>query len=333
MKQHEADYYESLEDNKVMCGLCPHMCKIADKRTGTCGARMNRQGRLYSEIYGMVTALAMDPIEKKPLYHFHPGKQILSIGTKGCNLRCPYCQNWHISQDMKAHAEWYSPGEIVRAALESDSVGIAYTYSEPVIWAEYVRDTAILAREKGLKNVMVTNGFVNEKPLDDLLNCVDAMNIDLKCFREDTFRKIHRGILSSVLSTIKKVYSRGCHLELTTLIVTGLNDSMDELSDIAGFISSIDPGIPWHISRYYPNYKYNEPATDIDFIMKVFEMASEKLDFVYCGNIPAGVRGNDTVCPDCGSIAVKRLGYAVRIENMDKGRCASCGRELNIRVD
>jgi len=203
MNAHEAAYYEKLDGGNVRCRLCPHNCLIKDGKHGICGARKNSGGILVTEIYGRLTSLAMDPIEKKPLYHFHPGSSILSIGTRGCNMKCPYCQNWHISQDQAARTSLYSSSDVVSAAVREGSIGIAYTYSEPIIWFEYVYDTAVMAREKKLANVMVTNGFINREPLEQLLGVIDAMNIDLKTFREETMKKVQKARLPDVLATIR----------------------------------------------------------------------------------------------------------------------------------
>ena len=330
MNTHEAAFYEKQEKGSVRCRLCPHNCTIHDGKYGICGVRKNTAGVLYTEIYGRLTALAMDPIEKKPLYHFHPGSRILSIGTKGCNMKCPYCQNWHISQDRTARTSYYSSAEIVDAAVKEGSIGIAYTYSEPIIWYEYVYDTAVMAKEKNLKNVLVTNGFINQDPLEKLLGCVDAMNIDLKSFREDTMRKVQKASLPDVLATIKTAHARGCHIELTTLVVTGINDDMNEMNDIIDFIASVDKNIPWHISRYHPNYKYDRQATDVQFMMKVHEKAENKLNFVYCGNVSPGERGHDTHCPSCKTTVISRSGYFIRIENLNGGACSHCGFDLGI---
>lgn len=330
MKPHEASFYVKQEGGVVQCRLCPHNCVIRDGKYGICGARKNTGGTLITEIYGHLTAIAMDPIEKKPLYHFYPGSSILSIGTKGCNMKCPYCQNWHISQDRTARTSLYSSSDIVSAALREGSVGIAYTYSEPMIWFEYVYDTAIMARDKKLVNVLVTNGFVNREPLEKLLECVDAMNIDLKTFREETMRKVQKARLSDVCDTIRTVHGRGCHVELTTLVVTGINDDMDEMRDIIDFISSIDKNIPWHISRYYPNYQYDQHATDVSFIMKVREEAEKKLNFVYCGNVSSNDAGHDTRCPSCGETVISRIGYSTRIDNLSGRACSRCGFDLGI---
>ena len=332
MKQNkEAEYYIKKPDDIVECHLCPHNCVIRKNKSGICGARVNIDGKLITSIYGEVTAVSMDPIEKKPLYHFYPGSNILSIGTKGCNFKCLFCQNYHISQDVNARSEYYTPEEIVQAAIQRNSIGIAYTYSEPFIWYEYIMDCSRLARESNLKNVYVTNGFLNPDPLNDILKNADAINIDLKTFRDETYRKVSQGKLSSVLDTIKTASSK-CHVELTTLIVTGINDDMNEMKDIIDFIYSVDPDIPWHISRYHPSYKYNAPATDINFVLHVYEEAREKLNFIYCGNIPSSCGGSDTVCPNCKSVVISRSGYSISIELLENGKCKKCGQHLKIRV-
>lgn len=325
----EASYYEKHEGNKVQCRLCPHNCKVPENRTGICGVRKNRKGILYSKIYGQLTSVAMDPIEKKPLYHFYPSSSILSIGTRGCNMKCPYCQNWHISQDLSVSTTAYLPEEIVDAAARKDSIGIAYTYSEPVIWFEYIIDTARIASERGLKNVLVTNGFINREPLDELLQYTDAMNIDLKTFNPETYKKVQKATLEGVTSTIEQAHGR-CHIEITTLIVTGINDTLREMKKIMDFISSLDKNIPWHISRYYPNYKHNSPATDIDFMMEVCDAGLKKLSYVYCGNISSGHRGNDTLCPSCGTLLIERRGYFTRTRDCEGGTCKKCGQKTHI---
>lgn len=330
MKEIEAAFYEKNEKGSVRCGLCPHNCVIQEGKRGVCGARKNNGGKLITEIYARLTAVAMDPIEKKPLYHFHPGSRILSIGTRGCNMKCPYCQNWHISQDLEARTNYYSSNDIVATAEREGSIGVAYTYSEPMIWYEYVMDTALAVKKRGLKNVLVTNGFINREPLEQLLTRVDAMNIDLKSFREDTYRKIQKANLADVLETIRTAKRAGCHVELTTLVVTGINDDAVEMDDIVDFIASVDRNIPWHISRYHPGYRYDREATDINFMMAVHGRAKKKLNFVYCGNIPSGGDGHDTICPSCKTTVITRSGYATRILNLRGGACGSCGSDLGI---
>jgi len=325
----EGLYYKK-KDSGTECLLCPHNCTLKDGKNGICGTRENRDGKLYTAIYGEVTSAAMDPIEKKPLYHFYPGSKIFSIGTKGCNLSCPFCQNWSISQSLSSASKYYSPDEIVKTAVANGSVGIAYTYSEPIIWFEFVKDTGLLAKENGLKNVLVTNGFVNQAPLEEMMEFIDAMNIDFKCHNSNTYSRILKGGLDPVKDTIKTAYKRGCFIEITTLIVPKVNDNINELMKIAEFISSIDKRIPWHLSRYYPSYKYNESATDIDFISKVWESATEILDYVFTGNIHSGDAKSDTLCPKCHSVLISRRGYSTTIRDFADGRCGKCGCDIGI---
>lgn len=326
----EASFYIGSDNESVKCQLCPHNCVIHPSGHGICGARINRAGVLYSEIYGEVTSTAIDPIEKKPLYHFHPGSKIYSIGTKGCSLKCQFCQNWHISQNLSAPSQFFSPEQTVASALNCGSVGIAFTYSEPMIWYEYVMDTSELSRSSGLKNVLVTNGYINQKPLEALLPRIDAMNIDLKCYSDEGYRHALKGSLEPVKETIRMAKSAGCHIEITTLVVTGLNDDLNQIKEIIGFIASIDRKIPWHISRYFPNYKYTEPPSDIDFIEQAAALGAEMLDYVYLGNVASSMTGNDTLCPACGSLLVSRIGYTVKIQGISGGICTSCGVKSDI---
>jgi len=331
----EAFYYEAA-DTGLRCVLCPHNCVIREGNSGICGVRKNRNGSLVSEIYGEITSIAVDPIEKKPLYHFYPGSSILSVGAKGCNLKCPYCQNWSISQNLDAKTSFLKPHELVRIAAEHSSPGIAYTYSEPAIWTEYVLEAGAAAKESGIHNVLVTNGFINPKPLEDILSVTDAMNIDLKTFSETMFAKINKGNLKQVLRTIESVYNSTCHLEITTLVVTGINDTMDDMRNIISFIKGIDDSIPWHISRYFPAWKYNKPSTDTDFMTRVYEEASQSLKFVYCGNLRGLNVGNDTSCPSCDNLLIRRSGFSSEINSLNKvgenAFCPKCGSKVNILI-
>ena len=281
----EALYYEKLENSRVHCHLCPNECGISDGKRGNCGVRINRSGILYSEAYGKTTGLSLDPIEKKPLYHYHPGEKILSLGTKGCNLHCQFCQNWHISQEIDTPTQDITSKDIIERAKEYKSFGIAYTYNEPFIWYEFVLDTAKCASAAGLENVLVTNGYVNMEPLEEMLPLIGAMNIDLKSFNEDFYVKICHGRLKPVLEVIKRA-ARSCHIELTNLIIPTLNDSEDDIRKMVGWIyENLGPDVPLHFSRYFPCYKMSLPPTPVGTLKTAEKIAKEKLKFVYLGNV------------------------------------------------
>ena len=280
----EALYYENIRGKRVHCHLCPYECQIPPGGKGACGVRQNVDGILYSLVYGKTTSLALDPIEKKPLYRYHPGERILSLGTRGCNLHCDFCQNWHISQEVDGPMEEITSGEVVERAKEMGSFGIAYTYNEPFIWYEFVLDTAKLARSKGLENVLVTNGFVNIEPLKGMLPYINAMNIDLKSFDEEFYTKICKGRLKPVLDVIK-MSAQGCHVELTNLIIPTLNDSDSTVKKMVDWIyDNLGSGVPLHLSRYFPCYKMSLPATPIETLRRAERIAKEKLEYVYIGN-------------------------------------------------
>lgn len=281
----EARYYEKLDKKRVHCHLCPYECAIADGKRGACGVRINKDGVLYSEVYGKTTGIALDPIEKKPLYHYHPGEKILSLGTKGCNFRCDFCQNWHISQELDAPAQNITSEGIIARAREFGSFGIAYTYNEPFIWYEFVLDTTRLARASGLENVLVTNGYVNMEPLEEMLPHIGAMNIDLKSFNEDFYIKICGGRLKPVLDVIKRS-AKSCHIELTNLIIPTLNDKEEDIRKMVDWIcDNLGPEIPLHFSRYFPCYKMNLPPTPITTLKMAERIAKERLKYVYLGNV------------------------------------------------
>ena len=320
------------EGDKIRCTLCPHKCLLSEGSVGVCGTRKNSSGKLVTLIYGCVSSLALDPIEKKPLYHFYPGKDILSAGTVGCNFHCPYCQNWQISQDVEAACSYISPEELVGRALKGNSIGIAYTYSEPLIWYEYVRDSAEFCRKKNLKNVLVTNGYIEPKPLEELLPLIDAMNIDLKSFKEDYYRRLCGGSLEPVLNTIR-LSSRHCHVELTNLIVPGENDSVQEIEEMCKWIEKeIGKDTPFHISRYFPNYKFDIPFTSDTILERAYSIAKKYLSYVYIGN--ANFPGaSDTKCPSCGEVLVGRSGYNTGIASLKDNKCLKCGQKIKIIMD
>jgi len=282
---HEALYYEKLDKNRVRCHLCPYECIISEGLKGACGVRINKAGVLYSEVYGKTTGIALDPIEKKPLYHYHPGEHILSVGTKGCNFHCDFCQNWHISQVLDAPTKDITSEKIVEKAKELKSFGIAYTYNEPFIWYEFVLDTSRLAKKNGLENVLVTNGFVNMEPLEGILPFIDAMNIDLKSFDEKFYAKICKGKLKPVLDVIKRS-AKSCHIELTTLLIPTLNDSEDEVRKLVDWIyDNLGPEAPLHLSRYFPCYQMDLSPTPVESLKRAERIAKEKLKYVYLGNM------------------------------------------------
>ncbi len=317
----------SVKDNRVDCELCPNFCKIAEGKTGICNVRLNSGGVLTLPYYGKLSALAMDPIEKKPLYHFYPGSQILSVGFVGCSLRCPFCQNYSISQSTGRTASYTSPEQLVDTAVREKSAGIAYTYSEPTIHIEYVLDTSKRAREKGLKNVLVTNGYLNPEPAGELLPYLDAANVDLKCFAEPFYRKEIKGKLEPVLEFIRMA-AETIHLEVTTLVIPGKNDSDEEIYGIAEFLADLSPDIPYHLSCYYPTYRYSIPRTQSRLVEHLAEVASRKLNYVYLGN--AGMHETNTYCPACSSLLIRRSGYSTEVAGIENGRCSACGSPVPV---
>lgn len=331
---HPTRFFVKEAGGRIRCGLCPRGCSIKSGNFGACGVRGNKNGRGIIPFYGFVSALAMDPIEKKPLYHFRPGSAILSLGFTGCNLRCPFCQNWHISQDTGTQGRYIKPEEIVSAALRENSPSIAYTYSEPLVHAEYLLDCMSLARRHGIANVLVTNGCVKAEAAAEILSLTDAANIDLKCFSPETYSKVLGGDLQSVLGFIALALKTDVHIEITTLVVPDLNDTEDELDRCADFIADL-PEMPWHLSAYHPDYRWNAPPTDPAFLLRTAEQARKKLRHVYTGNIPA--EKNDTPCPHCGAILVRRRAYRVDVGGLVSPaggerfyRCAACGGKTGI---
>jgi len=288
IKMKECDLYKR-EGNKVRCLACSHKCLISKGKTGICGVRKNIKNKLYLLVYGKVASMNIDPIEKKPLYHFLPGTLSFSIATVGCNFRCLWCQNFDISQVSKQgiiFGKDISPNEIVKRAIETGCKSISYTYTEPAIFIEFVKDTAKLAKKKKLKNVLVTNGYFSKESFDYIKNYVDAMNIDLKSFSDKFYIKYCGGRLKPVLETIKRFHNAGVHIELTTLVIPGLNDSASEFEKIAKFIASVDKNIPWHISRFFPMYKMlDREITPIETLRKAERIGKKYLKYVHIGNV------------------------------------------------
>ncbi|MDK2910125.1 MAG: pyruvate formate lyase activating enzyme [Bacteroidales bacterium] len=326
-------FYENLEDTTIRCLLCPHLCQLKNGQTGICQARINHDGIMYSLNYGIITSEALDPVEKKPLYHFHPGRKIFSIGSFGCNLSCIFCQNHTISREgaktfNKINAQM--PCETVhKASRIEDNIGIAYTYNEPVISVEFILETAHLAKRLGLHNVMVTNGYINPTPLQRLLPIIDAWNVDLKAFSENFYKKLTGGSLQPILNVLKNIRKSGNHLEITHLVVTGENDNEEEFRAMVHWLhEELGPDTILHISRYHPHYKHHAPPTPPETLLKIYKIAKEKLFWVYLGNIQLSV-GNESHCPKCGALLVRRSGYFTEIYELgEEGNCKTCGEHL-----
>lgn len=330
----EADYYERLGDGKVHCLLCPQDCRIPPGKVGLCRVRRNDGGTLYAAKYGRCATYALDPIEKKPLYHFYPGTYVFSLAAFGCNLRCRHCQNWELSQGDGDDVEM-SPAQAVTIAEAQHHprhrcIGLAYTYSEPLVWIEMVRDTAIIAQEHGLKNVLVTNGYVREGPLRDLLPYVDAMNVDVKGFTDAFYKKVCSGRLDPVLRTVETAHEEGCHVEVTTLLIPELNDGAEEIGNLVDWLAGVSPDIPLHFSRYFPNYEMDRPPTPLASLKRARDIATAKLSYVYVGNAWE-LDSGETACPACGATLVHRDGYASDASGLDGVTCRACGREANFR--
>jgi pyruvate formate lyase activating enzyme len=325
--KHEAKFTEK-QGCKVKCYLCPHNCAIGSGQFGICSVRTNNDGVLQTTNYGEITAMAMDPIEKKPLYHFKPSKTILSVGSFGCNFSCGFCQNYSIAH-YKSRSEYLSPDSLIEICLEQkDNAGIAFTYNEPTIWYEYVYDTSVRLKERypDLCIVLITNGYIEQEPLKRLLPYIDAMNIDLKSFSRDYYKTICGGDLSPVLKTIEESL-RVCHIEITSLLVNGLNDSPDDVDMIASWLGRLDKNIPLHLSRYYPSYKMDRPPTDYDVMVRARDIGKRHLNHVYLGNI----RNEDssTYCLQCGKLLIERKGFSTRVF-VDKPLCPKCGKDVEI---
>ncbi|MCL2007773.1 MAG: AmmeMemoRadiSam system radical SAM enzyme [Treponema sp.] len=354
-------FFSSREDGKILCSLCPHNCLLPPGGAGKCLVRFNASGAADSAadgaadgraddraddradipFYGFITGLAVDPIEKKPLYHFRPGTSILSLGFTGCNLYCPFCQNRHISRNTNTQGKYYSPAELIEAAQKMPGApAIAYTYSEPLVHIEFLLDCMKEARNAGVANILVSNGCINNAPAREILKYTDAANIDLKCFNNDTYKNVLGGDLNTVCDFISAALEEGVHLEITTLIVPGLNDSKTELDMCRDFIADLHKGknraevaIPWHLSACHPNSEWNRPATEAAFIKGIAARANEKLPYVYTGNI---ISDNKTLCQNCRACLISRRGFYADISGLllekETGKyiCASCGKKVPV---
>jgi len=313
----EAKYFTRQTGNRVICTLCPHGCLLADGEEGLCRGRVNRRGTLYATNYGQTISVNLDPIEKKPLYHFLPGNQILSIASNSCNFRCDFCQNFSISQQPQPTFA-ITPEMLLELCTKHHCSMVAFTYTEPLTWYEFVLDAAGFLQKHHIKTVLVTNGFINPEPLAELLPVIDAMNIDLKAMYDGFYKKICGGALKPVLATIRYA-AKHCHLELTNLLIPGENDSDSQIESLIDFVASVDRRIPLHFSKYFPHYLRSTQPTDEKTLYHALEMARAELDFVYLGNI---IHSHTTRCPQCGELLITR-GTKTTI-NLQDGSCPSC---------
>lgn len=346
----KAVLFEKLKDSFVQCRACSWHCRIAPDATGICGVRLNKNGTLYLTVYGYAIGPEIDPIEKKPLFHFLPGSKALSFGTLGCNFGCLFCQNAWQSQPprelrqklinspdyeetllelIKKRSTRILPGKIVDLALKTNCASIAYTYNEPAVFFEYAYDTMRLAKDQGLKNVFVSNGFESEQALGKLNGLLDGINIDLKSFREKFYQDVSKAKLKPVMQNVKRCHQMGVWVEVTTLIIPGENDSSQELAQIANFIADVSPSIPWHVTAFHPDYQMQaKPPTDPASLFQAYRLGKEAgLNYVYVGNI-ADWRHQSTFCPDCGELLIRRDWHQIQLVNLRNSRCGKCGRRI-----
>ncbi len=332
---YEAKHYHKTAEGLIRCGLCPHECLLREGEVGLCRARKHVDGMLVSENYGKLTALHLDPIEKKPLYHYFPGRQILSVGSFGCNFRCGWCQNASISQP--GHNQYRSlpvtaPTSVVEKAIDSKSFGIAYTYNEPVVYFEYMLDIAERAFEAGLKNVMVTNAHINPKPLSELLPLLHAVNADLKSFDAGFYKKRAGGNIEAVKKSLITMARRGIHLELTMLVIPGFNDDKEMFKNLTIWVADkLGRRTILHLSRYFPALKVLQPSTPVELLEDFYEIAKMQLPHVYLGNVQGIPKASSTRCQTCGSLVIERLAYRINTLGMDEhGRCMHCKEQICI---
>ncbi len=332
----EAMFYEKLSENRVKCLLCNHHCIIKPNGRGICGVRENQEGTLYSLVYGRLVSANLDPIEKKPLFHFQPGSTSFSVATVGCNFQCAHCQNWEISQfphlvpQKEMPGEIFSAEDVVQNALSAGASSISYTYVEPTVFYEFAYDCAVLARQKGLKNVFVSNGFMSKEVTRHIAPFLDAINIDVKAFTEGFYHETCKARLQPVINNVKLFHELGVWVEVTTLIIPGKNDSLAELEGIAKFISDISPNMPWHMSAFHPAYKMlNMPSTPASTLIQAREIGLKKgLNFVYVGNI-LNEEGESTRCPNCRTVLIRRMGYRIIQNTIKDGKCPNCNMPVS----
>ncbi|MBW1973074.1 MAG: AmmeMemoRadiSam system radical SAM enzyme [Deltaproteobacteria bacterium] len=328
----ESMFYKKLPEKKIECQICPKKCRVSDLERGYCGNKENRGGKYYSLVYSKPCAMHVDPIEKKPLFHYLPGSRALSIATAGCNMECKFCQNWEISQfrPEQVRSSYLPPKKIVQLAKETKSLTIAYTYTEPVVFYTYMYDTAKMARAKGIGSVMISNGYINEEPMKKLCEILTGVKIDLKAFTENFYKKICSGELKPVLNTLKLLRSLNIWYEIVVLIIPTLNDSITEIKNMSSWIiDELGDMVPVHFTRFYPTYKIkNLPPTPVSTLEEIRNTALSKgLKFVYIGNVP-GHEAENTYCPSCGKILIQRVGFMIIKNLIKEGKCPYCNKVI-----
>jgi pyruvate formate lyase activating enzyme len=332
MAEKPVQYYKNEDKAHIRCLVCPHHCNLKEGQRGLCRIRLNKGGQIIALNYGEVSSLALDPIEKKPLYHFYPGSMILSAGSWGCNLSCPFCQNYSIAHHMPA-TRYLDPGELLEISIacrEKGSIGLAFTYNEPLMWLEYIMDAGPRLHDQGLKVVLVSNGYIESEPLQDMLGFVDAFNIDLKGFSDRFYQRFCKGNLATVQKTLEAIVGNA-HLEVTNLLIPGENDSDAEINSMCRWLADLDPGIVLHFSAYHPSYKMSLPPTPAGTLLRAADNARKYLTHVYLCNLP-GVE-NNSLCPHCEQILISRTGYEVEKVGLVHGRCSRCGENIPYIVD
>jgi len=331
---HEAMLYKKAKEDFCDCFLCSHRCHIKPGGRGVCRVRENREGTLYSLVYGKLIAAHVDPIEKKPLYHFMPGTTSFSIATMGCNFQCDFCQNWQISQGARENeiaGDYTEPAKILAAAKSHGCPSISYTYTEPTIYFEYAYDCARLAKAAGIRNVFVTNGYQTPETIEKMAGLIDAANVDLKAFNDAFYRERCKARLEPVCQAIRLMHQAGIHVEVTTLLIPGFNDDAGELQQLAEFLAGVSPDIPWHVSRYHPDFRFDRaPVTPEETILQALSMGAKAgLRYLYAGNV-RGSNFEDTRCPHCSAVVIQRAGFTARTVGLSGSKCKQCGQALPI---
>lgn len=330
----EASFWNKIEDKKVQCTLCSHHCKIEEGRTGICRVRRNDDGKLYTLIYGSCSSMAADPVEKKPLYHFYPGTNAFSMGTVGCNFKCSHCQNNSIStaNPQYSYVREVTPEQVVSLAKQYDCQGVSYTYNEPTIWHEFCYDSAKLVKKAGLYTCYVTNGYIGEAPLRELSSVLDAMNIDVKAFNDDFYKKVCKARLQPVLDACELANELGIHIELTYLVIPTYNDSLDEIRKFCEWVvEKLGDIIPVHFTRFHPDHNMRDiAATPMDTLLKIYDISKDAgILFPYVGNVAHGDYEN-TICPKCGYVCIERVGFSLKISGLTNFKCKNCGYPIPI---